>query len=149
MTAPHHRCETVIEFPAHDDVIKWKYFPRNWPFVRGIHRSPAGEFPAQRPVTRIFDVFFDLCLNKRSSKQSWGWWFETLSRPLWRHCNDRVCRRTTDVASICGNAISWNMNRTVRRIVAKNKAYWTTDTVICIYCWYLFRTKFIWTSYQF
>ena len=24
----------------HDDVIKWKHFPRNWPFVRGIHRSP-------------------------------------------------------------------------------------------------------------
>ena len=26
---------------AHDDVIKWNYFPRNWPFVRGIHRSPV------------------------------------------------------------------------------------------------------------
>ena len=25
----------------HDDVIKWKYFPRYWPFVRGIHRSPV------------------------------------------------------------------------------------------------------------
>ena len=48
--------------------------------------SPAsGEFPAQRPVTRCFDVFFDLCLNKRLRKQSRGWWFETLSRPLWRH----------------------------------------------------------------
>ena len=46
-----------------------------------------GEFPAQRPVTRNFDVFFDLRLNKRLSKQSWGWGFETLSRPLWRHCN--------------------------------------------------------------
>ena len=45
------------------------------------------EFPAQRPVTRSFDVFFDLRLNKRLSKQSWGWWFQTLSRPLWRHCN--------------------------------------------------------------
>ena len=50
--------------------------------------SPVtGEFTAQRPVTRSFDVFFDLYLNKRLSKQSWGWWFETLSRPLWRHCN--------------------------------------------------------------
>ena len=47
----------------------------------------AGEFPRQRPVTRSFDVFFDLRLNNRLSKQSWGWWFETLSRPLWRHCN--------------------------------------------------------------
>ena len=44
--------------------------------------------PTQRPVTRSFDVFFDLRLNKRLSKQPWGWWFETLSRPLWRHRND-------------------------------------------------------------
>ena len=51
--------------------------------------SPAsGEFPTQKPVTRSFDVFFDLCLNKCLRKQSWGWWFETLSRPLWRHCNE-------------------------------------------------------------
>ena len=27
--------------PHHDDVIKWKHFPRYWPFVRGIHRSPV------------------------------------------------------------------------------------------------------------
>ena len=47
----------------------------------------TGEFPAQRPVTQSFDLLFDLRLNKRLSKQSWGWWFETLSRPLWRHCN--------------------------------------------------------------
>ena len=46
-----------------------------------------GEFPAQRPVTRSFDVFFDFRLNKRLRKQSWGWWFETPSRPLWRHRN--------------------------------------------------------------
>ena len=52
--------------------------------------SPVpGEFPAQRPVTRSFDVFFDLRLNKRLSKQSRGWWFQTLSHPLWRHCNGK------------------------------------------------------------
>ena len=50
----------------------------------------SGEFPAQMPVTRSFDVFFDLRLNKRLSKQSWGWWFETLPRPLWRHSNERI-----------------------------------------------------------
>ena len=54
--------------------------------------SPVtGEFPAQRPVTRSFDVLFDLRLNKRLSKQSWGWWFETQSRPLWRHYNAILC----------------------------------------------------------
>ena len=50
--------------------------------------SPVhGEFPTQRPVTRSFDVFFDLLSNKRLSKQCRGWWFETQSCPLWRHRN--------------------------------------------------------------
>ena len=47
----------------------------------------TGQFPTERPVTLSFDVFFDLQLNKRLRKQSWGWWFETPSRPLWRHRN--------------------------------------------------------------
>ena len=61
-----------------------------------VGNSPVtGEFPAQRPVTRGFGVFFDLRLNKRLSKQSWGWWFETPSRPLWRHINVEAYRRPT------------------------------------------------------
>ena len=68
----------------HNDVIKWKHFPRYWPLVRGIHWSP-GNSPAQRPVTRSFDILFDLHLNKRLSKQSHGWRFETPSCSLWRH----------------------------------------------------------------
>ena len=47
----------------------------------------TGEFPSQRPVTQSFDIFFYLRPNKRLSKQWWGWWFETLSCPLWRHYN--------------------------------------------------------------
>ena len=47
----------------------------------------TGELPSQRPVTRGFCIFFDLRLNRRLSKQSWGWWFETPSRSLWRQCN--------------------------------------------------------------
>ena len=76
------RCSSVYirAILFHDDIIKWKHFPRYWPFVRGIHRSPT-------PVTRSFDVFFDLRLNKRLSKQSWGWWCGTPWCSLWRHCN--------------------------------------------------------------
>ena len=50
----------------------------------------AGNSPVPRTksVTRSCDVFFDLRLNKRLSKQWWGWWFQTTSRPLWRHCNE-------------------------------------------------------------
>ena len=64
----------------------------NWYFFR-VTGHLCGEFtgprwiPHTRPVTRSFDVFFDLRLNKRLSKQSWGWWLETPSRTLWRHCN--------------------------------------------------------------
>ena len=68
---------------AHDDVIKWKHFLITGPCAGN---SPVtGEFPTQRPVTRSFDVSFDLCPNKRLSKQLWGGWFETPSH-LWRHC---------------------------------------------------------------
>ena len=68
---------------SHDDVIKWKHFPVTGPLWGN---SPVtDEFPSLRPVTRSFDVFFDLRLNKRLSKQSWGWWFETPSGSLWRH----------------------------------------------------------------
>ena len=48
----------------YDYVIKWKHFPRYWPSVRGIHRSKA------------------------SDAGLWYFrWLETLSGPLWRHCN--------------------------------------------------------------
>ena len=56
----------------------------------GISPVPD-EFLTQRPVTRSFDVLFDLRPNKRLSKKSWGLWFETPSRPLWRHRNG-ACR---------------------------------------------------------
>ena len=77
----------------------------------------CGEFtghqwiPRTKPVTRSFDVFFDLRLNKRLSKQSRGWWIETPSRPLWRNYNDyqtRICTSTlaAPVAwEMCGTLI--------------------------------------------
>ena len=64
--------------------------------MRGIHWSPVNS-PQQRPVTRSIDVFFDLRLNKRLSKQSWGWWFETPSLSLWRQCNDDVAVLMEDI----------------------------------------------------
>ena len=69
-----HQMETFSALPA--------LFAGNSPVT--------GEFPSQRPVTRSFDVFFDLRPNKRWSKQSWGWWFKTPPHSLWRHCNVHV-----------------------------------------------------------
>ena len=56
-------------------------------FCAGYSAVP-GEFPAQRPVTRSCEVFFDLRPNKPLSKQSWGWWSGTPSSSLWRHRNE-------------------------------------------------------------
>ena len=81
----------------HDDVIKWKHFR--------VTGHLCWEFPAQRPVTRSFHVFFDLRLDKPLSKQSWGWWFETPSSSLWRHCNaarisDYIRYKLNDIVTI-------------------------------------------------
>ena len=81
-----HRLERDSANLKHDDVTKWKHFKCYWPFVRGIHRSPVNS-PNKGLMTRNFDAFFDLRLNKRST-QSWCWWFETPSCSLWRHCNE-------------------------------------------------------------
>ena len=70
----------------HVDVVRWKHFPRYWPFVRGINWSSV-EIHSQRPETWSFDVFFDLLLNKLLSKQSRRRSFEMPSCPLWRHCD--------------------------------------------------------------
>ena len=71
---------------SHDDFINWKHFPRNWLFVRGIHRSPVNS-PHNGQWRGAFMLSLICALNKRLSKQSWGWWFETPSRSFWRHCN--------------------------------------------------------------
>ena len=66
---------------SHDDVIKWKHFPRYWPFVRGNHRSSVNS--PHKGQWRGALVFSLICaLNKRLSKQWWGWWFETPLRSL-------------------------------------------------------------------
>ena len=67
----------------------------------------AGEFSAQRPTTRTFGVFFDLRLNGRLSKQSWGWWFETPSRPLWRQSNEHLAYHNTNLHILWGILHIW------------------------------------------
>ena len=72
------------------DISSWwrhqmKTFPRYGPFVWRIHRSPVN--CPRKGQRRGALIFSDLLLNKRSSKQSRSWWFETLLCPSWRHCN--------------------------------------------------------------
>ena len=57
--------------------------------------------PHKASITRSFDVFFDLRLNKLLSKQPWGWWFEMLSWSLWLQCNGDVLQRPWVVFILC------------------------------------------------
>ena len=82
-----HWRQFSVMFLTHDDVIKWKHFPRYWPFVRGIHLSPVNS-PHKGQWHGALMLSLICALNKRLNKQSWGWWFETPMRSLWRHCND-------------------------------------------------------------
>ena len=87
--------------------------------------SPVtGEVPSQRPVTRSFDVFFDLRLNKRLSKQSGRRWIET---PLWRHCNggtlghirvwicrSQICLETSTISIVISEPFSGRVLKALR-----------------------------------
>ena len=44
----------------HDDVIKWKHYPRYWPFVRGIHRSPVNS--PHKGQWRVASMFSLICV---------------------------------------------------------------------------------------
>ena len=58
----------------HDDVIKWKHFPRYWPSLRGIHRSPVNSpHQGQWPGDLMFSLICALIngwVNNREAGDS-------------------------------------------------------------------------------
>ena len=95
-----------VEGYPHDDGIKWKHFRRYWPFVRGIHRSPVNSL--HKGQWRGALMFSFICAwMKRLSKQSWGWWFETPSRPLWRHCSALMAYEKVKGNLVYRNTLKW------------------------------------------
>ena len=60
----------------HDDIMTWKHFLHNLPFVRGIHQSLV-DSPNKGQVMLSFVVFFAVNLNELLDKWSGGQWFET------------------------------------------------------------------------
>ena len=87
----------------------------------------SDEFPTQRPMTRSFDVFFDLRLNKRLSKHWWGWWFETLSRPLWRHRSDiRKDTKYTGAVSISDKTSYQTISQSVVTLII----FWNSGNLL-------------------
>ena len=114
-----------------------------------------GDFPAQRPVTRSFDIFFDLRPNKHMSKQWRGWWFETPSSPLWRQCNEPRLRYSSAIMdtpstnlrprentlwssqSVAKHQRGWTEWKYARKYKLA-AAVWTRDTLIVIWTYLLF-----------
>ena len=102
-------------------LIWWRHQMETFSALLAIFERGIDRFPAQRPVTRSVGVFLDLRLNKWLSKQSWGWWFEMPSRPLWRHCNDRFTTPASNLGDgyTPGNPHSslWLSDYNTRRIL--------------------------------
>ena len=76
----------------HDDVIKWKHFPRHWPIVRGIYRWPVNSF--HKGQWRGAVTFSLICawINGWINNSEVG----DLRRhraPLWRHYNGKISYR--------------------------------------------------------
>ena len=78
--------------------------------------SPVtGEFLAQRPVTRSFDVLFDMRQNKVLSKPSERRWFEMPSCSSWCHCNDLRIR--VFLKLVYNDMLLWNLVLTLPLII--------------------------------
>ena len=125
----HHVLNTYV-FP-----IWWRHQMETfsaWLVICAGNSPVSGEFPVHRPVTRSFDVFFDLRLNKRLSKQSWGWRFETLSSPLGRQCNDFIHYST----------LMWHRLFKLSRTIKTARLHWVVILSMCGPChWYLIIIK--------
>ena len=113
--------------------------------------SVTDEFPTQRPVRRNFDVFFDLSRNKRMSKQSWSWWFETPWHPSWRHCNGlhscykrnraNTWRHQMETFSALLGAVSLT-SRELPKIFSRKYTTPEITFMVIISIWKFVRTKF-------
>ena len=69
----------------HDDVMKWKHFPRYWPFLRGIHRWPVNSLHKDQwrgaLMCSLICAWINGLANNREADDL------RRCRALWRHCN--------------------------------------------------------------
>ena len=102
--------------------------------------SLCGEFTGHRwiPLAKVSDAelwyfLFDLHLNKRLSKQSWGWWFEMPWRSLWRHCNDTV----EHSSCIQFDLVQYNNIFHMNRIYSRKRTFMHNDFFFIIWSQYV------------
>ena len=77
--------QAILDFTIHDDVIKWKHFPRYWSFVRGIHRSRLSNTPVtshSRAPYGLFPGCSRAVLNKNRTSTHGA-----RTGPVWRRTN--------------------------------------------------------------
>ena len=118
-------CVFDATFPvSHDDVIKWKHFPRNWPFVLGIHRSPVNS--PHKGQWRWALMFSLICV--------WisGWVNICEAGDLRRYCAHN------DVFVMCC-ALNSEMNRLIRETPIHISISWHTLFNSASLCKYIFE----------
>ena len=129
LTPSNINCTYELFFPLYSqDSSWWRHQMETFSALLAIcaGNSPViGEFPAQRPVTRCFDDFFHLRPNKWLNKQWWGWWFETPSHPLWRHCNL--------LFEVCSGIYSWSTILSVSKAKWLMRSHWFLPHIQCIF----------------
>ena len=90
--------------PQHDFIIKWKHFPRYWPFMRGIHRATMDS------LTKASDAELGCFLwsapEQGLNKQSRHRLLETPSCSLWRHSNAKLWW-VKQLRAIFRNSVNW------------------------------------------
>ena len=64
-------CNSLLLSIPHDVVMKWKIFPRYWPFVQGIHQSPVNS-PQKGTVTRGLMFFMLVRANSEINRRVAG-----------------------------------------------------------------------------
>ena len=78
---------TITYILNHDDVIKWKHFPRYWPFVQGIHRSPVNSpHKDQRSGALMFSMIYAWIYSWAKNGEA----VDLRRYPLGRHCNVNI-----------------------------------------------------------
>ena len=139
-----HNCDWVLVccvygVTPHDDVTKWKHFPCYWPFVRGIHQSPVnstrkGQWRGALMLSLIYTWI------NASEKWSWGWWFETPSRSLWRHCNVNCWHFLTWIRFLPWSEQGQLGNALLISYLPSLADTWLSRIYVCIYIYIVINT---------
>ena len=129
----HYVVATLPSPSRWHDVHEWPWWRHQMETFSALLANPpvTGGFPSQRPVTRSFDVFVDLHLNKQLSKQSRRQWIETPSRPLWRQCNAIRCTGSETKLTFIQYVPSYLIARRhghVFRMALHNEGDWRMET---------------------